>query len=100
MYLYQMQFDIYLCYQLFVLVYVYINLNFLLLFLIHRWLLKIIELVYQIHHLISQIFRVDNLKTFNKGTSGYGFVKHNFVAPHYASQALWLRFGVWWSFVN
>ena len=45
-------------------------------------------------------FRVDNLNTFNKGTSGYGFVKHNFVAPHYASQALWLRFGVWWSFVN
>ena len=45
-------------------------------------------------------FRLDNLNTFDKGTSGFGFSKHNFVAPHYASQGLWLRFGVWWSFVN
>ncbi len=44
--------------------------------------------------------RLENLNTFDQYASGTGFLNHNFSAPHYAQNALWLRFGIWWNFVN
>lgn len=45
--------------------------------------------------------RIENLNTLNYSSNkGVGFTKHNFVAPHYPSQAMWIRIGIWWSFVN
>lgn len=43
--------------------------------------------------------RFENLNTLNVA-NGFGFNKYNFTAQHYPSEGLWLRFGIWWSFVN
>ncbi len=40
--------------------------------------------------------RFENLNTL----LGTGKDKYNYTAPLYPSQTVWLRFGVWWSFVN
>ena len=40
--------------------------------------------------------RFENLNTL----LGTGKDKYNYTAPLYQSQTVWLRFGVWWSFVN
>lgn len=45
--------------------------------------------------------RAENLNTLNfAGKNGIGFTRHNFNTPHYPSQGLWIRVGIWWSFVN
>lgn len=44
--------------------------------------------------------RLENLNTVDKANGTYGFIYHNFAAPHYAQNGLWLRFGIWWNFVN
>ncbi len=44
--------------------------------------------------------RLENLNTLDKYNGSFGFLNHNFSAPHYPQNALWIRFGVWWSFVN
>ena len=44
--------------------------------------------------------RLENLNTLDKDANGVGFVNHNFAAPHYPQNSLWLRFGIWWNFVN
>jgi len=41
-------------------------------------------------------FRLENLNTL----LGTGKDKYNYMVPLYPSQTVWLRFGVWWSFVN
>lgn len=43
---------------------------------------------------------IANLNTLNYGNKTFGFNHYNFVAPNYPSQALWLRLGVWWYFIN
>jgi hypothetical protein len=43
--------------------------------------------------------RAENLNTMDP-LNGWGFTRNNFVAPHYPLRSLWIRFGVWWSFVN
>ena len=44
--------------------------------------------------------RLENLNTLDKEGNSAGFLNHNFSSPHYAENALWLRFGIWWNFVN
>lgn len=44
-------------------------------------------------------FRVEHLNTLEPG-NGFSFSHLNFAAPDYAGTGLWLRFGLWWSFVN
>lgn len=44
-------------------------------------------------------FRVENLNTLNP-SKGFNFTHLNFVAPNNPSTGLWMRFGMWWSFVN
>ncbi len=44
--------------------------------------------------------RAENLNTLDKYGTDFGFLNHNFSAPHYPQNALWLRFGIWWNFVN
>ncbi len=44
--------------------------------------------------------RLENLNTIDKYNDNYGFLNHNFSAPHYPQNSLWLRFGIWWNFVN
>lgn len=44
--------------------------------------------------------RAENLNTLDKSGNTVGFTHYNFVAPFYAQSGFWLRFGVWWSFVN
>ena len=44
-------------------------------------------------------FRLENLNTLNVN-NGFAFTKLNFMAPQYPSTGLWVRFGIWWSFVN
>jgi hypothetical protein len=43
--------------------------------------------------------RLENLNTANI-SQGFIFNKYNFVAPLYPYQPLWVRVGIWWSFVN
>ncbi len=43
--------------------------------------------------------RLENLNTINP-SNGFKFTANNFSAPNYATQALWLHVGIWWSFVN
>ena len=40
--------------------------------------------------------RFENLNTL----LGTGLSKYNFTVPLYPSQTVWLRFGIWWTFVN
>ncbi len=45
--------------------------------------------------------RIENLNTLNYSSNkGVGFTKHNFLAPHYPAPTMWIRVGIWWSFVN
>jgi hypothetical protein len=44
--------------------------------------------------------RLENLNTIGKYGSSVGFLDHNFSAPHYPENTLWLRVGIWWNFVN
>ena len=41
-----------------------------------------------------------NLNTINYGNNTFGFNHYNYVRPGTPSQALWLRMGVWWYFIN
>jgi hypothetical protein len=43
-------------------------------------------------------FRIENLNTLNLKTGSFN--KLNFAADDYPYTALWLRFGLWWNFVN
>ncbi len=44
-------------------------------------------------------FRLENLNTLNLD-NGFNFNKLNFPAALYSNMGLWIRFGIWWSFVN
>ncbi len=48
----------------------------------------------------KSFIRLENLNTFDQYGTSTGFLNHNFSAPHYPQNALWLRFGIWWNFVN
>jgi hypothetical protein len=43
--------------------------------------------------------RLENLNTLN-AQNGFKFDKRNFAAEQYPYPGLWVRFGVWWNFVN
>jgi len=43
--------------------------------------------------------RLENLNTIDF-QNNFSFTKVNFLAPHYAARGLWIRFGIWWNFVN
>ncbi|MBI2283201.1 MAG: hypothetical protein HYU71_05790 [Bacteroidetes bacterium] len=43
--------------------------------------------------------RLENLNTLNV-KKGFTFSKPNFMTNYYPGTALWVRFGLWWSFVN
>ena len=43
--------------------------------------------------------RVENLNTISF-KDGFSFTNYNYSAPGYPYRSLWLRFGIWWSFVN
>jgi hypothetical protein len=43
--------------------------------------------------------RLENLNSVNP-SNGFSFTQYNYVAPNYPARALWLRIGIWWSFVN
>ena len=44
--------------------------------------------------------RLENVNTFNYTNQNVIFNKYNYVAPLYPAQPLWVRLGIWWSFVN
>jgi hypothetical protein len=44
-------------------------------------------------------FRVENLNTLNI-KDGFSFNKPNFLSQQYPGTDMWLRFGIWWTFVN
>lgn len=45
--------------------------------------------------------QVSNLNTMNDSKStGFGFNKYNFYAPHYPGTGTWIRFGFKWMFIN
>ncbi len=44
--------------------------------------------------------RAENLNTFSKQTGNLGFTENNFSAQHYPQQGLWIRYGLWWTFIN
>ncbi len=44
--------------------------------------------------------RAENLNTFSKVTGSWGFNENNFAAQHYPNQGLWIRYGIWWTFIN
>ena len=44
--------------------------------------------------------RAENLNTFGFNTGKLGFTKNNLTAQHYPQQSLWIRVGVWWTFIN
>jgi hypothetical protein len=48
----------------------------------------------------STYVRFENLNTLSDNTGSFGFNKNNLVAPHYPQQGLWIRIGIWWSFIN
>jgi len=43
--------------------------------------------------------RVENLNTINP-SDGFKFNHHNFSVEQYPNPGMWVRFGVWWNFVN
>lgn len=43
--------------------------------------------------------RLQNLNTVDFA-NGFAFTKYNYSAPGYPERGLWLRIGIWWSFVN
>ena len=48
----------------------------------------------------SAYIRAENLNTFGKNYGNIGFNKNNFSARHYPQQGLWIRLGIWWTFIN
>jgi len=48
---------------------------------------------------LKGFIRLENLNSVNP-SSGFSFTQYNYVAPGYPARALWLRIGIWWSFVN
>jgi hypothetical protein len=51
-------------------------------------------------------FRIKTFKAFarlenvNTISHGFRFTNYNFAAPLYPTQGLWIRVGIWWSFIN
>ena len=43
--------------------------------------------------------RVENLNTVNT-QQGFSFNHYNFKLPNYPNTGLWMRFGIWWNFIN
>ncbi|MGF7230074.1 putative porin [Arachidicoccus sp.] len=43
---------------------------------------------------------IANLNTLSYKNKTFGFNNYSFVAPNYPSHALWIRLGVWWTFIN
>jgi hypothetical protein len=43
--------------------------------------------------------RAENLNTADP-SNNWGFTKNNFSGPHYPLRSMWIRVGIWWSFVN
>ncbi len=44
--------------------------------------------------------RFENLNTLSRNTGSLGFNENNFAARHYPQQGLWIRLGIWWTFIN
>ncbi len=44
--------------------------------------------------------RAENLNTLGLNTGKIGFTKNNLTAEHYPQQGLWIRVGIWWTFIN
>jgi hypothetical protein len=44
--------------------------------------------------------RAENLNTLTRTTGSVGFNKNNLTAQHYPQQGLWIRLGIWWTFIN
>ncbi len=44
--------------------------------------------------------RAENLNTLSKSTGNLGFNENNFSAQYYPQQSLWIRLGIWWTFIN
>ena len=44
--------------------------------------------------------RTENLNTLGTNTGRIGFTKNNLTAQHYPQQSLWIRVGIWWTFIN
>ena len=43
--------------------------------------------------------RIENLNTVNPG-DGFSFSHYNYKLANYANAGMWVRFGIWWNFVN
>lgn len=44
--------------------------------------------------------RLENLNSFQINDNNTGFTRRNFFTPGYASSSMWLRIGIWWTFIN
>jgi hypothetical protein len=44
--------------------------------------------------------RAENLNSFGNNTGRPGFNKNNLTARHIPQQGLWIRVGIWWTFIN
>jgi hypothetical protein len=44
--------------------------------------------------------RAENLNALRVSASNVGFTKENISVEHYPNQGLWIRLGIWWTFVN
>lgn len=44
--------------------------------------------------------RAENLNTVGTNTGSFGLNKNNLTAQHYPQQGLWIRLGIWWTFIN
>ena len=44
--------------------------------------------------------RAENLNALRVSTGNVGFTKENISVEHYPNQGLWIRLGIWWTFVN
>lgn len=44
--------------------------------------------------------RAENLNALRVNGTKFSFTKENLTAEHYPNQGLWIRLGIWWTFVN
>lgn len=44
--------------------------------------------------------RIENLNSMGTNAGSFGFNKNNMAAQFYPQQGLWIRVGVWWTFIN
>jgi len=44
--------------------------------------------------------RVENINALNVSGNNIGFTAENLNAPHYPERGLWVRVGIWWTFIN